>query len=271
MSTSTIPVHILTRKGARKTADVPAEVLDYLNQGLIETINLTEWLVVDQHHLLENVLKTIGKETELPRFETALAAEKKLTANSSTRIIGQGMAAYVSDANTMKTLSKHTSDVVRCWACWALATGTSEVEALLAKMQPYAADPHFGVREVVSFASKPTLANNLVHSISILTKWATSDDENVRRYTVEAIRPIGVWTKKIAALQESPTLALPILELLKADPSRYVQNALANWLNDASKSQPAWVIDLCHQWEQGSDDKVTAYIIKRALRTVNKQ
>lgn len=270
MSSSIVPDYILNRKGARKTTDVPAEVLEYLNRGLIQTINLSEWLVVDQHHLLVEVLSTIGKRSDLSGFEAALAAEKKLTANSSTRIIGQRMSAYINDEAILQLLSKHTSDVVRCWICWAIAEGQEGVEQLLSSMQPFAADSHFGVREVVIFASKPTLAKDLPKAISILAGWAASTDENVRRYAVEAIRPIGVWTKKIAALQENPTQALPVLHALKADSSRYVQNAVANWLNDASKSQPEWVIELCHKWEEDGEDKATAYIIKRGLRTVNK-
>lgn len=70
--------------------------------------------------------------------------------------------------------------------------------------------------------------------------------------------------------QHTPELALPILEPLKADEAKYVQNSIGNWLNDASKTQPKFVIELCRRWEVESDTKETNYIIKKALRTLNK-
>lgn len=88
---------------------------------------------------------------------------------------------------------------------------------------------------------------------------------------MECTRPCGVWTKHINILKQTPELAMPVLELLKNDSSRYVQNALGNWLNDSSKSQPEFVIELTNKWAKESNTKNTQYIIKRALRTLNKK
>ena len=41
--------------------------------------------------------------------------------------------------------------------------------------------------------------------------------------------------------------------------------------NDASKSQPDWVQAVCTRWLDESPTKETAYIVKRALRTLRKQ
>jgi len=38
---------ILNRKGARKASDIPNDVLTLLNQGRIESVNLTEWQAVN--------------------------------------------------------------------------------------------------------------------------------------------------------------------------------------------------------------------------------
>lgn len=53
---------ILNRKGARKASDIPEEVFVLLNQGRIESVNLTEWLAVNHISLLENILPSMGLE-----------------------------------------------------------------------------------------------------------------------------------------------------------------------------------------------------------------
>ncbi len=266
----TIPEEILNRKGVRKVADIPMEILQLLNEGKIATVNLTEWLALDQRILLKNFLKTIAKLEWLADIEAAIDAQKKPSANNNAKTIGLAFGQLLNQESLDELMGGHASDVVRCWYCWASSIQQDETADLLKAMKPFAADPHFGIREVVIFATKERLAGDLPLAISILAEWTRSADENVRRYAAEVLRPIGVWTKKIAAFQEDPSLALPVLTPLQADPSKYVQNAVANWLNDASKSQPEWVKALCQDWEASSNDKATSYIIKRALRTINK-
>lgn len=266
-----IPEHIANRKGPRSLKNLNPEVVEYLNKGLVETKNLMEWLATDQLKLLKLVLESIEKSAWFPDFEVAVHAQKKPTANSNTKAIGETFGLLTADKKIYDELKKHTSDLVRCWACWAESTHHDSVPELLNAMKPYAADTHFGVREVVIFATKERMITDLDTSVELLSKWTTSSDENIRRFAVESLRPVGVWTKKIAAFQEDPAKGLPILNPLKSDTSKYVRDAVGNWLNDASKSQPDWVTAICTQWKKESDTKETAYIIKRGMRTILKK
>lgn len=265
-----IPEHILNRKGARSFNDLDLEVIDFLNKGLIETRNLMEWLAIDQLALLQLTLENIGKSNWFAEFESVVNAQKKPTANSTVKLIGHTFGLLTSDTKTFDYLRNHTSDLVRCWGCWAESIQKDSVAELLNVMKPYAADTHFGVREVVIFASKERMIEELDTAISILSEWTDHEDENIRRFAAESLRPVGVWTKKIGAFQENPAMGLPLLEPLKSDASKYVRDAVGNWLNDASKSQPEWVVALCDRWEKASKTKETAYILKKALRTIAK-
>lgn len=91
----------------------------------------------------------------------------------------------------------------------------------------------------------------------------------MRRFASEALRPRGVWAAHIPALKQQPELGEPILHPLRADPSQYVQDSVANWINDAAKTRPDWAIELCAQWAAESDSAATTRIMKRALRSVD--
>ena len=268
---TTLPDHILNRKGPRSLKDLDPEVITYLNAGSTATKNLIEWLATDQLVLLKNVLQTLDKLDWYSSFEQPVLAQKKRTANSDVKVIGENLGLLTSDPKLYEQLRAHSSDIVRCWACWGESILHDGVKALLKAMRPYAADSHFGVREVVIFASKERMIADLDTAIELLTAWTGDADENVRRFAVEGLRPIGVWTKKIPQFQDQPALGLPLLEPLRSDGSKYVRDSVGNWLNDASKSDPAWVQTLCDSWTKQSDSKETAYIVKKALRTILKK
>ncbi|WP_299684857.1 DNA alkylation repair protein [uncultured Dokdonia sp.] len=265
-----IPAHITDRKGPRSLKDLDPEVLTYLNAGKVETKNLMEWLAVDQLVLLKTVLEPLDKMNWFPSFTTAVHAQKKPTANSTTKVIGETFAQLSNSAFAKAYLATHPSDIVRCWACWTESLFYDTTETLLNAMQSYAADSHFGLREVVIFATKERLIEDIDTAITILTTWAKNTDENVRRYAAEVLRPVGVWTKKIPQFQEDPARALPILEVLKSDVSKYVRDSVGNWLNDASKSQPDWVHSIHKKWQQEMPTKETLYILKKGMRTIEK-
>jgi len=71
-----------------------------------------------------------------------------------------------------------------------------------------------------------------------------------------------------AELKDSPHLGEPLVNRVMEDPSRYVQNSCANWLNDAGKTQPLWVTSFCEQWQSRGQSEALTYVIRRALRNI---
>lgn len=263
------------RKGARSTKDIPTDILAQLNRGETETANLVEWLAVDQKLLLENLLKRHKRTDYLKPVLSKIDQLKKQTVNTINEAIGTGLFEQVAQNNDMDFLtimSNHTADLVRCWATYTIGKNENlNITEAHKKIQKFSADKHFGVREISWMAVRNKIIVDLEKSIAILTEWTTHEDENIRRFATEATRPRGVWCEHIGTLKQNPALALPILEPLKTDPAKYVQDSVGNWLNDASKTQPDFVSELCERWEKESGTKETKYIIKKALRTINKQ
>jgi len=267
---------VLNRKGARKASDIPNEVLMLLNEGKIESVNLTEWQTVHHMTLLKNVLPSLGLEEKLEFVLSEMEQQKVETGMKAIRLIGSLLDTILKDEsatnkeNIIKKCAHHVSDSVRCWAAFMNKNNDHTLEEKLLYINPFAADHHFGVREIAWMSIREDLSANIENSVDLLFEWAKSEDENIRRFSLESIRPRGVWTKHIEILKEKPHIALPILNLLKSDSSKYVQDSVGNWLNDASKTQPDFVITLCEKWSKESDTKATSKIIKKAQRTIMK-
>lgn len=265
----------IKRKGSRSTKDIPKDILEQLNCGQIETANLVEWLAVDQRVLLKNLLRQTNRTQYLKPILIDIDNLKKQTVNTINEAIGTGFfeqATKNNDKEILEIASTHKSDLIRCWVTYTIGKNPKlNVSEMLQQIQPFSADKHFGVREISWLAVRQTISKNLTESLEVLSKWAINEDENVRRFASEATRPRGVWCEHIEELKQKPALGLIILEPMKSDKAKYVQDSVGNWLNDASKTQPKFVIDLCKKWDKESKRKETAYIMKKALRTIEKQ
>lgn len=266
---------IKNRKGARKAEDIPFNVLELLNDGKISTVNLTEWLAVNQSKLIKSTFPKIDLKDSVDAITKAIGGQKKPSTMSSIKTIGLNLYEYCRQSKTLaitiESLSNHESDTLRCYAAYLIALNNDlNISEKLTQSRKLIADIHFGVREIVWMALRPEIEKNLSESFKILSEWTNDSDENIRRFTTESTRPRGVWCKHIDKLKENPEQALLILEPLKSDKSKYVQDSVGNWLNDASKSKPEFVIGLCEKWKAESSTKETEKITKRALRTIRK-
>lgn len=265
---------LLGRTGAARIALIPPPVLDALNEGLIETVNLNEFLAIDLARLTASVAAHIGLEPQHERLSDTLAmlgAFKPMRRHLHVaRALYDLTAAHPERDTIAHRLATHASDVARCWAAQWVMLSELSLSDKLQSVRRFAADRHFGVREMAWMAVRDELVVELDLGVSLLQPWVRDPDANIRRFASELTRPRGVWCAQIEVLKTEPWRAVSLLEPLRADPSRYVQNSVANWLNDASKSQAQWVSELCDRWLDESDARQTRYIVHRALRTLSK-
>jgi 3-methyladenine DNA glycosylase AlkC len=264
--------HLLGRKGAARIALIPPEVLQALNTGRIPTVNLNEFLALDLGVLTRCVARDIGLDPHSERLQDTLAmlsAFPPMKRHGHVARALYDLAERRADRDAIAhALASHASDVARCWAAQWISFSSLPLAEKLASAWRFAADAHFGVRELAWMAVRDEIAGDVDEAVRLLQAWATHPDPNIRRFASEATRPRGVWCAQIETLKREPWRGLPLLEPLRADDSRYVQNSVANWLNDAAKTQPAWVVDLCERWGRGRAAPATQYIVKRAQRSL---
>ena len=251
------------RKGAIRAADIPADVLQALSHGQMQSATLAECLALDQAMLVRTVFPGLSASAlKAVNAACALGVLKRMACIGAVLLDELG-------TDEIAQCQSHAADTVRGWACFMIgAQPALDPQARLTSIRPLADDAHFGVREWAWMAVRPHLAQELAESIAHLAPWTAEPSERLRRFASEALRPRGVWCAHIAALKREPAQALPILSPLRADPSAYVQDSVANWLNDAAKDQPAFVRDLCAQWLQGASTDATYRICQRAQRNL---
>lgn len=258
------------RSPARTIALIPKDVHQALSHGWIESKNLVEWLSIDRGKLVERIASEHGMEWDSKAYEAATKREKKASALKQSKIVGGLLAPQVVPGGSLyQILSAHSSDVVREWTAFIVANQTNiAFKKKLAWIKSQADDLNSGVREIAWLAMRDQVIGQLELAIDCLIPWTGSRSERLRRYASEITRPCGVWAAHIPALKKCPEMALEILEPLRDDDSKYVRDSVANWLNDASKSQPEWVQQIVKRWLHESPTKNTAAIARRALRSL---
>jgi 3-methyladenine DNA glycosylase AlkC len=243
-----------------KMSEISVSRLRELQSGLAPTRNLTEWLAIDQKKLLRAVAEGLGLKS-LEKIADDLPKEKT---PKQILLIGESLA---SSADWTK-LQDHISDTVRCWSCYAAGFSSDNLKQSLQRMKSFADDQHFGVREIAWMAVRNRICDEPKAAIELLVPWTKSKSAFIRRFASEATRPRGVWAKHITALRNDPLPGLEILTPLHADAEKYVQDSVANWLNDAAKEHSKWVKSVTTAWLKESDSAATKYIAKRALRSL---
>jgi 3-methyladenine DNA glycosylase AlkC len=249
------------RVGARRPSEVPTAILNQLESGTSESVNLMEQIAIDQGSLLVAVIpraKARAEEMKTPRLTDRMKAGARILLELKGH---EG----IEEAITWK------SDTARGWGAMAvgLLPPSTPLDARLNLAKLFARDPNFTVREWAWIAVRSQIKSDLALALSLLQEWARDDDATVRRFASEATRPRGVWCPHIPELKRTPELAADLLNLLCADPARYVQLSVGNWLNDAAKTRPDWTLSTCASWRL-NQQTATAAIVRRGLRSLSR-
>jgi 3-methyladenine DNA glycosylase AlkC len=249
------------RKGAASPKDVPKDILRQLHAGELQTATLGELLAINISTLCAACVPGVPTSA-WDAIDPKAGITRRL--DHAAAIAGE----HLGD-RAIEVLAAHRSDVCRGIAGYVVGrVPRLSLKQRLSLIRPLADDLHSGVREWAWLGVRGPIAADIPAAIKHLESWTREKSPNLRRFASEVTRPRGVWCTHIQMLKDDPAMALPLLEPLHSDPHKYVQDSVANWLNDASKHQAKWVRDLCRRWGKQSKSPQTARICKRALRTV---
>ncbi|MGD9295686.1 MAG: hypothetical protein PVI41_12465, partial [Roseobacter sp.] len=106
-------------------------------------------------------------------------------------------------------------------------------------------------------------------TLSALEGWARDPNYHVRRLVSEGTRPKLPWAKAVSL---APDQTLPLLDLLHADPTRYVTRSVANHMNDLTKTVPDLALARLSRWREAGlqEPDENAWMTRHALRTLIK-
>lgn len=262
------------RKGYSRRADVPAEIVERLSRGQEASRTLSESLVVRHSVLLGELCKAISK-SQREAVDDLVGILPKMRAGAEL-LVKQGGVKALAD------LQESPSDTALGYLAFAYgltgdAAGMLEkwgLQKRLAAVRPLAEHVHYGVREWAWLGVRPCVAADIENALVLLKPWTGEGSTGLRRFASEITRPRGVWCKRIPELVTNTKLGLRVLEPLRADPEKYVQLSVGNWLNDASKDNPEWVRAIAVKWSAkkatAASRAATKAIVKRGLRTIKK-
>lgn len=107
------------------------------------------------------------------------------------------------------------------------------------------------------------------HTLGTLMEWTTDQHYHVRRLCSEGTRPRLPWSRRLSV---PVTAALPILDQLFADQTRFVTRSVANHLNDIAKTDPDIVVETLQRWRRTGRQtpREMDFIVRHATRSLVK-
>ena len=122
----------------------------------------------------------------------------------------------------------------------------------------------------MEFYIRPFLNDLPELTLARLRDWSKDANYHVRRLVSEGTRPKLPWAKAVTLGTDQ---TLPLLDVLHADPTRFVTRSVANHLNDIAKTEPDLVIERLTAWRSAGKQsaKELGWMTRHALRTLVKQ
>ena len=120
------------------------------------------------------------------------------------------------------------------------------------------------------FAVRPFILAEPERALSWLHAWAGDASHHVRRLASEGSRPRLPWGIRLAPFVADPAPLIPLLTLLRDDPSETVRRSVANSLNDIAKDHPDLVAGIARHWLADAPPE-RARLVRHACRTLVKQ
>lgn len=128
---------------------------------------------------------------------------------------------------------------------------------------------HFTKFGSSEFAIREFLKRDFKKTIQVMQKWSEDKNHHVRRLSSEGSRPRLPWSFKLDEVIKNPSVTKNILENLKTDEELYVRKSVANHLNDITKENADYMLNLVNTWDKKNPH--TAWIIKHASRSLIKK
>lgn len=121
--------------------------------------------------------------------------------------------------------------------------------------------PYFSAEDAV----RTFLNTHPQQTLAVAATWAAASDHRVRRLASEALRPHLPWSVGTGLPVDT---ALPLLDVLYADRSRFVTTSVANHLRDIARTRPDLVLATLTRWrtEGRAADAELAFITREALK-----
>lgn len=232
---------------------------------------LKDWFDADRFHHVAEELSAIHPRFDAERFlSISLAELDTFTLMQRLRRMTESLhntlpAEYRETLGILRSLAPRINHgfVTLVLPDYVGLYGLEDFDASMEALKFFTA---FGSSE---FAIREFLRRDLSRTLAVMEGWSRDESEAVRRLASEGCRPRLPWSFRLDALIDDPSPVAAILENLKEDPSLYVRKSVANHLNDITKDHPAWVLDRLDTWSL--DNPHTAWIVKRALRTLIKK